>query len=390
MALTGLEMFAIQGGASLLNGLFSGFGQSQQNAAAQKQADAINKANMQNWKYQNREMRRKFRYDTNSVKIQRDNIEQELAYNDETARKSWNYQMQIRAFDIEQRNRDFEQRKLTAGQQLGFNGIAYNFALQDADRWLQEQNIAMDFEEKSTMLDFRYNQLGEALKFQEADAARQQTRAMAQIEQQKTYVSALKSKGEAQARGGMGVTAEKAATASIAEAALDMSAIIQQVFNADQNFGLTSSQITANLEQINDKFYLDRAQIAASRVSASTQAIALKANAFMNKFQADMNAITSIGLPPSIPPTPPAPEPLPRPTLQDPFKPRPLPKPVASVPNLASPILAGLSTAIPGIAQAAVNAYAPRPTTNNNYITQLQAGGNAAGQAIFGGVQRSS
>lgn len=371
---------------SLIGGIFSGFGQSQQNAAAQRQADAINKANMQNWEYQNREMRRKFRYDKKSVKIQRDNIEQELAYNDETALKSWNYQMQIRAFDINQRNLEFEQRKLTAGQQLGFNGIAYNFALQDADRWLQEQNIAMDFEEKSTMLDFRYNQLGEALKFQEADAARQQTRGLAQIEQQKTYVSALKSKGEAQARGGMGVTAEKVATASIAEAALDMSAIIQQVFNADQNFGLTSSQITTNLEQINDKFYLDRAQIAASRVSAATQATALKANALMNKFQADMNAITSIGLPPSIPPAPPKPEALPRPTLQDPFKPRPLPKPVESVPNLASPILAGLNTAIPGIAQAAVSAY--KPPQNSNYINQLQSAGAAAGQAIFSGVQR--
>jgi hypothetical protein len=84
----------------------------------------------------------------------------------------------------------------------------------------------------------------------------------------------------------------------------------------------------------------------------------------MSKFQADLNALSSIGFGPRIPPAPPKPEALPRPVLQDPFKPRPLPKPVASVPNLASPIMAGLSTAIPGIANAFVNAYtpsAPRP-----------------------------
>lgn len=355
---------AIGGVSAIAQGIFGGINQSQQNAAAQKQADAINKANMQNWRYQNREMRRKFKYDTNSIKIQRSNIEQELAYNDQTAQKSWNYQMQIRASDYNNQVREYEQRKLTAGQQLGFNNFAYDFALQDAARWEQEQNVALDFEEKSTMMEFKYAQLGQAMNFQEADAVRQQTRGMAQIEQQKAYVQGLKAAGEAQVRGGMGVSAEKAAAASIAETGLTTSAIIQQVFNAEQSFGLTAAEITTNLEQINDKFYLDKAQIAASRVSLGNQTKALKVNAAMSKFQADLNALSSIGFGPRIPPAPPKPEALPRPVLQDPFKPRPLPKPVASVPNLASPIMAGLSTAIPGIANAFVNAYtpsAPRP-----------------------------
>lgn len=355
---------AIGGVSAIAQGIFGGIGQSQQNSAAKKQAAAINKANMQNWRYQNREMRRKFKYDTNSIKIQRSNIEQELAYNDQTAQKSWNYQMQIRAFDYNNQVREYEQRKLTAGQQLQFNNFAYDFALQDAARWLEEQNVALDFEEKSTMMEFKYAQLGQAMNFQEADAVRQQTRGMAQIEQQKAYVQGLKAKGEAQVRGGMGVNAEKNAAASIAETGLNTSAIIQQVFNAEQSFGLTAAEITTNLEQINDKFYLDKAQIAASRVSAGNQAKALKMNAMMNKFQADLNAISSIGLGPSVPPAPPKPEALPRPQLQDPFKPRKLPKPVASVPNLASPIMAGLSTAIPGLANTFVNAYtpsAPRP-----------------------------
>ena len=355
---------AIGGVSAIAQGIFGGIGQSQQNAAARKQADATNKANMQNWKYQNREIRRKFQYDKESIKIQRANIEQELAYNDQTAQKSWNYQMQIRAFDYNNQAREFEQRKLTAGQQLGFNNFAYDFALQDAARWEQEQNIALDFEEKSTMMEFKYAQLGQAMNFQEADAVRQQTRGMAQIEQQKAYIQGLKATGEAQVRGGMGVSAEKAAAASIAETGLNTSAIIQQIFNAEQSFGLTAAEIATNLEQINDKFYIDKAQITASRVSAGNQAKALRVNAAMSKFQADLNALSSIGFGPRIPPAPPKPEALPRSELQDPFKPKPLPKPIANVPNLASPILAGLSTAVPGIANAVVNAYTPtsRPT----------------------------
>ena len=355
---------AIGGVSAIAQGIFGGIGQSQQNAAAERQADAINKANLQNWKYQNKEIKRKFQYDTESIKIQRSNIEQELAYNDQTAQKSWNYQMQIRAFDYGNQVREYEQRKLTAGQQLGFNNFAYDFALQDAARWEQEQNIALDFEEKSTMMEFKYAQLGQAMNFQEADAVRQQTRGMAQIEQQKAYVQGLKATGEAQVRGGMGVSAEKAAAASIAETGLTTSAIIQQVFNAEQSFGLTSAEIATNLEQINDKFYLDKAQIAASRVSAANQAKALRVNAAMSKFQADLNALSSIGFGPRIPPAPPKPEALPRPVLQDPFKPKPLPKPIASVPNTVSPILAGLSTAIPGIANAVVSAYTPTPRVN--------------------------
>jgi hypothetical protein len=348
---------------SAVSGIFGAVGQSQANSAAQKQADAINKANLQNWRYQNKEIKRKFKYDTESIKIQRSNIEQELAYNDQTARKSWNYQMQIRAFDYNNQVREYQQRKLTAGQQLNFNNFAYDFALQDAARWEEEQNVALDFEEKSTMMEFKYAQLGQAMNFQEADAVRQQTRGMAQIEQQKAYVQGLKAAGEAQVRGGMGVSAEKAAAASIAETGLTTSAIIQQVFNAEQSFGLTATEIATNLEQINDKFYLDKAQIAASRVSAGNQAKALRVNAAMSKFQADLNALSSIGFGPRIPPAPPRPQALPRPVLQDPFKPKPLPKPIANVPNTASPILAGLSTAIPGIANAVVSAYTPTPRT---------------------------
>jgi hypothetical protein len=53
----------------------------------------------------------------------------------------------------------------------------------------------MDFEEKSTMMEFRYAQRGEALNMQQAEAVLQQTRGMGQLQQQKAYVEGLEQAG---------------------------------------------------------------------------------------------------------------------------------------------------------------------------------------------------
>jgi len=351
--------FGLSAGASLISGIVGAAGQSSANRAAEEQTDLQNRAAMQAYRYNWQETKGKYRYDKDSVKIQRRNIEQELTYQDQTAAKSWNYQMQIRAFDYNNQLRAYEQRKMTAGQQMSFNGLAYDFALQDVARWEQEQNLQLDFEDKSTMMEYKYAQLGQAMAFQEADMVRQQARAAGQLQQQETYVQALKASGEAVARGASGATAEKLASASIAEAGLRTSSIIQQVFNAEQNFGLTSAQIGMKLEQLNDQFYLDKAQLAASRISLTGQAISMRANAAMSKFQADLNAAASIGFEPAIPPMPPKPDILPRPTLQNPYKPTKPPAPVKGVAATTSPFYSFAQTAIPGIAKAAVSAYTP-------------------------------
>jgi hypothetical protein len=76
---------------------------------------------------------------------------------------------------------------------------------------------------------------------------------------------------QAQAKGAMGISPEKAAQAAIAEAGANTAAIIQDVMNGEQNYALTSEAINMKLEQLNDNFYLDKAQLAASRVSLANQ-----------------------------------------------------------------------------------------------------------------------
>lgn len=329
------------------------FGAKSSNKAAQRAADAQNKRNRKARKFTNKNQRRQFRYDKKSIDIQRKNIEQEYSFQDAIARDNYRYQMTIQAFDYANQMRAFAKSKQTAAQQINFNQYAYDYALQDVARWEQEQSVALDFEEKSTMLNFRYNQLGAELSQKQNEAALQQTRGQGQLQQQAAYVDALKNMGAAVVKGASGVSAEKVAQASIAEAGLRVSALVDDVFNAERTFGLTMADINQKLEQFNDQYYLDKAQIATSRVSLKNQAKAMVQQAALSKYQADLNAIANVMLEP-LPPIPlPEPRALPRPTLQDPKKPKKLPKAVSVDAAYTNPWLAGLGGLMDDVKTAA-------------------------------------
>ena len=362
-------------------------GANAQNEAARREAEARTQAARGNRRYTMQMLRRDRRFLKEGVEIQRQNIESEYAYRDQTALDSWRYQMGIRAFDYNQARRAYNLRQKTALQQLDFNNIALDFSLQDNARWEQEQNLQLDFQEKSTMLEFQYAQRGVAQDFVAADVTRQQAAASGQIDQQIAYVQGLKQAGEAQARGGMGVGSEKLAAASIAETGLMTSQIIQNVMNADRNFGLTASQLGTKLEQLNDTFYLSRAQLAASRLSLGMQATAMRRDAAIQKFQADLSAITSIGLAPAIPPALPIPQTLPRPELQTPAKVIPLPKVTPYKAQTVNPFLAGLQAAAPSIGGAVLGAVGNNITPPGGSGGGLAVGGSATGDYSGGAVQ---
>ena len=362
-------LFAVKAGVDFVTGLF---GQSAQNDAARREAEARTQAARANRRYQMQILRRDRKFFNEGINIQRQNIEDEYAYRDQTALDSWRYQMQIQAFDYNQEKRAYALRQQTALQQLDFNNLALDFSLQDTARWEQEQNVQLDFQEKSTMMEFQYAQRGLQLDFTSAEVAQQQARAAGQLDQQQAYVQGLKAAGQAQARGVTGVSAEKVATAAIAETGLLTSQIIQNVMNAEQNFGLTASQIGTKLEQLNDTFYLSKAQLAASRVSLRNQGRVMRRDAAMQKFQADLNAIASIGLSPAVPPALPMPQALPRPELQKAPKVIPLPKVTPYQAATVNPFLAGLSAAAPSIGKAVVagvgnNIEPPTGNTGNPF-----------------------
>jgi len=358
-------------GQAVVQGVTSAIGASAQNRAAEEEADIRNEQARQARQFANQNLRTERQQLKEGIKIQKGNIREEYAYRDQTAWDSWRYQMGINNFNYAQEQRAYQLRQQTALQQLNFNNLALDFSMQDTARWEQEQNLQLDFQEKSTMMEYQYAQRGLQLDFVAADVARQQTLASGQLQQQQAYVQGLKQTGQAIAGSAAGVTSEKLAAASIAETGLATSQIIQNVMNAEQNFGLTSVEIGTKLEQLNDTFYLSKAQLAASRLSLDMQAQAIRRDTALQKFQADLNAITSIGLEPAIPPALPAPRPLPRPTLQKPAKIVPIPKNVEIRAQKTNPFLAGLTAAAPALGSAAVGAFgnvkAPSGPTGNPF-----------------------
>ena len=321
---------AIGLGGSVFKGIMGGAQQSAQNRAAEKQAQLQYEAALADWKANKTSAKRQYKYDKQGVQIQRENIETNLAYQEETALRNWQYQMQIQGFDYANQMRARNQSMQTASQQIGYNNLAYDFALQDAARWEQEQNIALDFEDKSTMLEFHYAQRGQALSLLQAQVERQQagevaqlrqqqaymenvvnprqmaemqTReaevnlqqigASAQLQQQQAYVDGLKQMGQAKARGATGVSPEKAAQAAIAETGARTAAIIQEVINGQQNYALTSSAIDQNLKKGRREYGLAKKAIgqelkASERSFAlANEAIALKLEQLNDQFYLD-------------------------------------------------------------------------------------------------------
>jgi len=336
-----------------LNMIIDALGANAQNEVSRKQADAVNKQNRVARRFTNKNQKRQYKFDLKSIDIQRQNIEQEYAFQGAIAQDNYRYQMQIQSLDYANQMRAFAKSQQQATQQLDFNQFAYDYAQLDAARWEQEQNIMLDFEEKSTMMEFRNRQLGEVMNQKAAQTTFNQTLAQGQIQQQAAYVEAMKNMGAAVVKGASGVTAEKVAQASIAEAGLRTSAIIDELFNAEQTFGLSMFDINQKLEMANNQFYLDKAQLAASRVSLGNQAKAMRNQAALSKYQADLNAIASVMLQP-LPPIPlPTPRDLPRPTLQDPKKPKKLPKVVEVDAQYTSPWLAALGGLAKDVSTAA-------------------------------------
>ena len=348
---------------SIVGGIFGGAQQSAANRASRREQELRNQQALAQWQFNMESAQRQNQFDVQSVRTQARNLRDQLNYQEASSEQAWRYQMQIRSFDYANQQRAFNRSRQTAQQQLEFNNVAYDYALQDTARWEREQDLMLDFEESTSMLDYRFAQRGEALNAQQAEAALQERRGMSQIGQQRAYVESLEAMGQAQARGATGVSSLKNATASIARTGAATAALIQDVLSAESTYGLSMEAISLKLEQLNDNFYLDRAQIAASRVSLEGQALAMRNRALLERRQADMNALASVMLEPMVPPAIPRPLELPRPRLQ---MPTPFDRqmwervrPSQSVVSGPNPFLVGGGQFLSGAIGAAANAYRP-------------------------------
>jgi hypothetical protein len=143
-------------GAGLGMGLLSGItGASSQNEARRREQERINqqykydkKLDRFNW----RQTKRDYRYRTKDVQNQRENNESNLQYLEETARRNYQYDLQIRDFDYKNQLRQYKESERIYGIQRGANAQAAALARQSEENRFNEIMKGMAFDQQDMLV----------------------------------------------------------------------------------------------------------------------------------------------------------------------------------------------------------------------------------------------
>jgi len=128
------------------------FGGAQQDRAEQRAIDLAHKSAMRNWRFSNKEAKRRYRYDKQGLEILKRNTESQLQWQEETANRDYNYKMAIRDYDYRNQMRAFQKSEENYRKQLGFNNLAAAQAYEEENRAFEEIKIATAFQSQDLMV----------------------------------------------------------------------------------------------------------------------------------------------------------------------------------------------------------------------------------------------
>lgn len=320
LAESGLELNILGG----IKDFFTG-GASTRNAYARKQADATNRYNKAAYKFEGKELKRSYEYAVEGQDISKKNLLRDLQYQADTRQQEWNYGMAIRDYEFSQQLKAYNQSRVQALQQKGFNEVATQFANLQADRSLMEQQIELALTDQETLLNYTTQAHGLLVQKKKA-----KTSAASQL--RKTGIEAIKQKGESQARGQAGRTAAKSLNAIQAEANILENDIVNELVLAEGQIDM--DLLLAKHQNMQDNLALDLTE---NNLLASDRLTRQQLD--LQRQQSDLDAEAMVLLKPTIAPPLPKPLAMPIPEFQDVYKPKQGPKPQESVPfreNLGS------------------------------------------------------
>lgn len=138
---------AIIGGISLAFGVGSSIlgnnerrsSESKQYALQKKQASLNNRYQTQQYKYDWQEAKRAYQYNLQSVALDRQNEAAKRQWSDQTSLLEWQHGMAIRDYEYGMQMRAYNKSEETFRQQLNFNNMAAQVAMESEDRWLDER-----------------------------------------------------------------------------------------------------------------------------------------------------------------------------------------------------------------------------------------------------------
>lgn len=314
---SGLELSIL----GTIKDIFTG-GASTQNEHAKDVSSATNKYNKEVYKFEGKELERRYEYEVKGQEIAKNNLLRDLQFQANSRQQDWNTSMAIRDFEHSQDIRAYEQSVEQATQQKAFNVIATEFANIQADRNLMEQQVELELSGQETLLNYTAQAHGLMMKKKKLKAG-----ATSQLRQ--AGISALKAKGQAAARGQAGRAAAKSLNAIQAEANAVESDIVNELMMDTGQVDM--DLLVARQQNMQDNLALELSQnnlVAADALNRRQIA--------MQRVQADIEAENSIMLKPQISPPLPKPLALPIPEFQDIYKPKQGPKPMKSIPYQAN------------------------------------------------------
>lgn len=287
--------------------VFTG-GAHSRNKQARKQAKEQNKADAAAYKFEGEELQRSYEYSKESLEIQKRNTEANISFQEKQLKQQYDYGMGIRAYEYNQELRAYDQSFSEYTQQTSFNTTAEEFALQQQDRYLLEQQIDLALDEDQTYLQYATATRGLQLQKQKAVKAAAKT-------MRDTGLEELRAAGAARARGKAGRSQAKILQSITAEYDRRESDLIDTLMLDVEGI---------DLELMSKKMQLDIDQFAFEMTSNNL----LAADQFsrkqiaMQRRQADMQAEANLMLKPEQVPPLPKPIALPRPEYQEVYEPK--------------------------------------------------------------------
>lgn len=349
----------IGGIGSIVGGIGAAQSTSRANDNAKKQVELQYKVDMEmhdwNWDEEDGQMWRKYRHDQETVNLQRQNFDTQLALTEQTAMDQWSYGMTIRDFEHNERLRIRDQQIKQANQQVGFNEVAFSRGLAQQENWLQEQQLALDFQ--GIELDNGWDNSTDAYSLNQAslDSKQRGARAMNQLQIQATSVEGLKAEGSARASGQSGRSGAKSVQASIAENGAKQAMIAEQTTQVGDQYALSTQQNVNQLNVAYKELFMKRQQLNASRNSLGKRDMFAREELNQQFQQANADALNKIMINPTLAPDLPVPPDLDdyKPVFQDPFEIEEPPEPTKGVAATQSVMGAAISSMAPGIGQLA-------------------------------------
>lgn len=279
------------------------FGVDKKNRARKKKYERA----LELWEEKRDAKRAEYKYQKDGLKITKRNTFINLDTQDQNRQRSYEYELARQRFAYDGERKAYERSIQEATQAFQFADLAEDQANLQQDRYLFENELALDLDEQQTALNYRFAAAGLAVNKKKAKTA-------AASDLQKTAVDSLKAAGQAAARGQAGRNAYKNQQAILAESAAIENRIVESLFN--ENLG-----IDLNLRELSDQLIFDKTSLSLSRkslkASDAVQRLAFK----RDKLQAYMDAASRIEMFPEMGPPIPRPFTLPRPEFQEVFKP---------------------------------------------------------------------